>query len=202
MTDEPHPLPIGRVFRARDPVSQFMTVLAMAINDLAVMDRHLHEAMDEGSAEMTFYLRLICGYFHELGLLYRRARRVQPIEGFVAGLPDIAREDFTAILRFAGGELGPIRTATFHFPKIGDERLAQALEGVKHQPARILHEERGRRMEFADHVATYLSFGRISDDEAVALMGPISEANDRIARFGAAAMNAYGERVGVVAKGP
>lgn len=116
MTTEPQPLSMGRVFAARDPVSQFVTALAMAINDLAVIDRHLHEAMDKGSAEMTFYFRVICGYFHELGLLFRQARRVTPVEGFVATLDDDAREDFTFICRFEG-DLAPIRKAAFHFPR-------------------------------------------------------------------------------------
>jgi hypothetical protein len=201
MTTDPRPVSIGRVFPARDPVSQFMTALAMAINDLAVMDRHLHEAMEEGSAEMTFYFRLMCGYYHELGLLFRQARRVKQVDRFVASLAEDAREDFTFICRFEG-ELAPIRKAAFHFPKIGDERLAEALEAVKDEPARILHEERGRRMEFADHVAAYMSFGPIRDEDAANLMGRISEAVDRIARFGRIAMDAYDKRGGVVKKGP
>ena len=57
-------------------------------------------------------------------------------------------------------------------------------------------------MEFADHVAAYMSFGRISDEEAATLMGRISEAIERVARFGRVAMDAYGQRVGVIEKGP
>jgi hypothetical protein len=202
MTDEPQPLPIGRVFPARDPVSQFITSLAIAINDLAVMDRHMHEAMDEGSSESVFYLRLVCSYLHELGLRFGQARRVKPVQGFVASLPDDAREDFAFISRLGQGELSPIRQVAFHFPKIGDKRLTQALEAVKAVPARIRHEQRGRRMEYADHVAAYMSFGPLSDADAAKLMGRISEAIDRLADFGRTAIDAHAERVGVIQKGP
>jgi hypothetical protein len=173
----------------------------MAINDLVVMDRHMHDAMDKGSTESVFYLRLICGYFHELDLLLSRARRDQRVEEFVGALREEAREDFAYLSSFKGA-LGPIRRSAFHFPKVGDAGLAEALEAVKDEPARVVHEDRGRRMEFADHVAAYLSFGPISDAEAARLMRRISEAIDRLARFGRAAMTAYGERVGVVESGP
>jgi hypothetical protein len=203
MTNEPKPLPVGRVFPARDPVSQFAIALSMAINDLSVADRHLHRAIDTGSTELSFYFRLLAGYFHELGLLFRQARRVEAVAAFVAGLGGQARDDFDFICRFEG-ELAAIRTATFHFPKIGDERLAGALDAVKGEPARIVHDDQTgvRRMEFADHVAMYMSFGAVSDHDVATLTGRLSEAVDRIARFGRAAMNAYPKRVGVVQKGP
>lgn len=138
---------IGEAFPANDQLARWMTVLAMALNDLLIVNALVMPRLEEkipAEAGETFYLgRVAAAHLFEAATFLRKSDRIPAIKKFVAGLDDgeaeAAYRELIEIGEGGGGkfamQLKHARNKSFHYQElfVGDhedrERLKQALAG-------------------------------------------------------------------------
>lgn len=84
---------IGEAFPADDQVARWMTVCAMALNDLFLVNRWLFPRLEEkipSEPHETFYLgRAAAAHLFEAAAFLRRTERIPPVKEFVGSLARI-----------------------------------------------------------------------------------------------------------------
>jgi hypothetical protein len=210
---------IGEAFPADDPLARWMTVCAMALNDLLLVNRWLFPRMREETPTAiheNFYLtRLGAAHLFELASFLRRSdRRLAVVRGFVAALeeePCAAYRDLVEIGK--GGEskfatqLRHARNQVFHYQGLllGDaeerESLKQAMAGHAGDE-RERGIERGRiedipppltgfRASFADDIAVDMMLPGDTEEEYAEFVRNVSDHIIKVMLFMKPALNAY-----------
>lgn len=167
---------IGDLFPADEPVARWLTVCAMALNDLLLVNRWLVPSLkDDGPAYVNVYLsRLGAAHVFEISkFLHQSERQVPEVRSFVAELGDDERaayERFKAVgpagTEPFASQLEHARNQFFHYaellPNAEDfEKLKMAMTahadtvGEIQDPGKFVE---GFRALFADDIATMLSF--------------------------------------------
>lgn len=149
----------GDVLPADEPLSEWLTVLAMAFNDLALVNDHLESDYDELHAYL-YWLRLGVSHFTEIAMYLERTQHVPAVEAYVASLPDEVRarySDCLAIFNERRRELFLIRNSVFHYSSPiarGEHLLMEALKALGDDLVTIrTGTVRDSRLLFADDVA-------------------------------------------------
>lgn len=166
----------GDLFPADEPVARWLTVCAMALNDLLLVNRWLVPNLrEDGLAYMNVYLaRLGAAHVFEISkFLHQSERKVPDVRDFLAELGDDERaayERFKAVgptgTEPFASQLEHARNQFFHYaellPDAEDfEKLKMAMSshadtvGQIHDPGKFVE---GFRALFADDIATALSF--------------------------------------------
>jgi hypothetical protein len=172
------PATIGQVFPTADPLSRWMFSLSALADDLAVLDDHLHESLDDdsGSAAVT-YFRLIVARVYEGERIVTAMDAHATVARFLADVPETV--DPCARLRAAyrrdltvkeKAEQSPVertfaraRHLTVHYPQRGE--LARILRDARHLDARawVDHEREGLRYLWAQDVMEHALWPRGSE---------------------------------------
>lgn len=167
---------IGDLFPAEEPVARWLTVCAMALNDLLLVNRWLVPSLKEdGPAYVNVYLaRLGAAHVFEISkFLHQSERKVPEVRGFLAEIGDDERaayERFKAVgpagTEPFASQLEHARNQFFHYaellPHAEDfEKLKMAMNAHAETTGEI--HDRGKFVEgfralFADDIATALSF--------------------------------------------
>lgn len=126
------------VFPADDALSEWLTTLALAMNDIALVHVRLDE--DQDSPEKAFYWnRLAVSHFTEIGRFLNDTREIPEVKAFVDSLPVEVRAQYESCI----GVWHELRArlfrtrnlATFHYPDLrttagADRPMRDALEAV------------------------------------------------------------------------
>jgi hypothetical protein len=212
---------IGDGFPADDVLSRWMTVCAMALNDLLLINRWLVPRLqDEVPAlpgETPYLGRLAAGHLFEAATFLRKSQKRHPeVRAFVAGLDEEVRDAYAELLEIGDGGHGELqrqlkhsRNKSFHYeslltgPAEEQERLKQAMadhaededtQGV----ARGLIEDcpppiTGFRAVFADDIAVEMSLPKGTGEEFGPFLEGVSTHIAKFLIFAKAALNAYTE---------
>lgn len=196
-----------------------MTVYAMALNDLLLINRWLIPKLQgEVPAEPheTFHLgRLAAAHLFEAATFLRRSdKRLAVVREFVAKLDEEPRTAYVDLLKVGDGGQGKFakqlkhaRNMVFHYqallPGRGEEheRLKQAMRGHANDE----HDqgiERGKvedipppltgfRSIFADDIATEMLLPEDTEQEMSSFLGNVAEHSAKLMIFGKPAFNAY-----------
>ena len=210
---------IGAAFPADDRLSRWMTVCAMALNDLLLVNRWLVPRLtgeEESVPHETFYLGRLAGahLFEAATFLRKSDRQMADIREFAAGLDPEAQDAYAALRAVGDGgagifyeQLKHARNTTFHYQALvlGDgeayESLKKAMEGhAEDEEEKDL--ERGEIRDFPPPITGFRA--TFADDIAVERMLPgdteaelneyIRQVSSHIAcflKFVRAALNAY-----------
>lgn len=209
---------IGEGFPADDQLSRWMTVCAMALNDLLLVNRWLIPRLKEeipAEPHETFYLgRLAAAHLFEAATFLRKSdKRLPTVQDFVAGLEDEPRAAYQALLKVGDGGSGKFqvqlkhaRNMVFHYQdlileKEDRERLKQAMAGHA-EDERDQEIQRGKiedvpppitgfRAVFADDIAVEMMLPEDTDEEFPAFLGNLAEHSAKLMIFVKAAFNAY-----------
>jgi hypothetical protein len=170
-------LTIGEAFPAGNAAGEWVLILAMAMNDLVTLDGKIHDALDKEEPGASYFFRLLCGTLRELWRLFQVADEDRDVAELIDELVDQARADYDAVRELfvrpdaTDGEPNPrswaelhlkdVRDRTFHYPRVGDDDLHDALTTAADEEARFLNAG-ARPFEFADVVALQFSFGDIN----------------------------------------
>jgi hypothetical protein len=199
----------GDAFPAEEPLARWLTVCAMALNDLLLVNRwlvpRLSGEIDASGGETVYLGRLAASHFFEVAKFLEKSDAVDDIRQFVSGLdPDV--QGAYEKVKAAGSsntsgfakDLARARNQFFHYsellPQAEDyERLKVAMEGHAESIGEI--RERGPvvegfRASFADDIAVELSF----PESEVDLPGFVAMLADHIAaylQFGFGALPAW-----------
>ena len=108
---------VGEILPADDPLSEWLVLLAMALNDLALVNDRLERDHD-APHEYLYWLRLGVAHFFEAAKLLKRGRDISEVASYVATLPEEVRSSYDACVsiydeRYA--ELKMMRDVLFHY---------------------------------------------------------------------------------------
>jgi hypothetical protein len=157
---------MGDLFPANDPLSEWLVLLAMSLNDLALVNDRLER--DHASPhEYLYWLRLGVAHFFEGAKLLKRGRDIPEVAAYITTLPVAVRNSHdTAVSIYdeRHTELKMMRDVLFHYvrewrrsghpPEIV---VRLALEQLTAQRVRIKTGTlRGARLLFADDVVATL----------------------------------------------
>lgn len=210
---------IGEGFPADDQLARWMTVYAMALNDLLLINRWLIPKLQgEVVAEPheTFHLgRLAAAHLFEAATFLRKSdKRLAVVRDFVAKLDEEPRAAYADLLGVGDGGQGKFakqlkhaRNMVFHYQALltgqGEEheRLKQAMRGHA-DDEREQGIERGKvedipppltgfRSIFADDIATEMFLPEDTEQEMSSFLGNVAEHSAKLMIFGKPAFNAY-----------
>lgn len=211
---------IGEGFPADDQLARWMTVCAMALNDLLLVNRWLIPRLQgEVAAEPheTFHLgRMAAAHLFEAATFLRKSdKRLAVVRDFVAKLDEEeARAAYADLLEIGDGGQGKFakqlkhaRNMVFHYQALltgqGEEheRLKQAMRGYaedeRKQGTKLGKVEdippplTGFRSIFADDIATEMLLPEDTEHEVSGFLGNVAEHSAKLMIFGKAAFNAY-----------
>jgi hypothetical protein len=129
---------IGDVLPVKMVVAQFLTGLAIIINDVTLVASHmleLHDRADRESGLNTYYLYLTCAYYREAAKYLDRMIDVPEVSSFLERLSPDGRTHL-ALLRdsvrpwdtsFVKEKLEPVRNFVFHYTPFQPKELAPNL---------------------------------------------------------------------------
>lgn len=211
---------IGEGFPADDQLARWMTVYAMALNDLLLVNRWRVPRLEGKVAtepHETFHLdRLAAAHLFEAATFLRKSdRRLKVVRDFVAKLDEEeARAAYADLLEIGDGGQGKFakqlkhaRNMVFHYQALvtgkGEEheRLKQAMRGHADDELE-LGIERGKvedipppitgfRSHFADDIATEMLLPEDAGEEMSSFLGNVAEHSAKLMIFGKPAFNAY-----------
>jgi hypothetical protein len=178
---------IGEAFPAEDQLARWMTVCAMAGNDLLLVNRWLIPKLKEEEPsepyENVYLGRLAAAHLFETAtFLVKSDRRLTVVRELVAGLGEEARDAYRQLLVIGDGGSGEFydqlkhaRNMFFHYqellqPENEDyEHLKQSMAGHAADEEE-LGIERGRIEDIPPSITGFRSF--FADDVAVEMMMP------------------------------
>jgi hypothetical protein len=175
---------IGEAFPADEPLARWMTVCAMAANDLILVNRWLLPKLKEeepSEAYETVYLgRLAAAHLFEAAKFLKKTdKRLAVVRELVAGLNQDAQAAYQQLLAIGDGgsneQMKHARNMFFHYPallppeKENHEPLKQAMAGhaADEEEKGI---ERGKIEDIPPSITGFRSF--FADDVAVEMMMP------------------------------
>jgi hypothetical protein len=182
---------IGHLFPADDPVARWMTVCAMGLNDLLLVNRWLVPSLrSDGPAYINVYLsRLGASHLFEVAkFLHESERRVPEVRSFLADLGDEERAAYERVkavgpagMSAFAAQLEHARNQFFHYaellPHAEDfEKLKMAMNDHAATTGEIQDGGalvEGFRALFADDIATHLSFPDADPLAAVSKISPV-----------------------------
>ena len=196
---------IGDAFPADKPLARWLTVLAMASNDVFRMFHWLDSAETVG-AQLLAYRIQAAAVFEAALHLSETIRHVPEVKSFYEQLPDEAREVGDRVIaavdrsseHYIGEWAEPHRNVTFHYPEMHPAKAEHGQEEIKNALARAA-DLRGAisvdgtfgslRFEFADEVAVqFLPEGTPENAPAVEA---VRDTGMALATFVQHAANAY-----------
>lgn len=206
--------PVGIRFRdgdfipADEPLARWITIVAMALNDLVLVNGWLIPSLkQDGPDHVNVYLgRLAASHLYEIAkFLHQSERRVAEVREFVHNLPEDARTAYEQV-KAAGpagtdafaSQLEHARHHFFHYAHLLPHHVAdyEELRRAMTEHADTISEMRDPgtladfRARFADDIAVELSFpeGKVDVREFIPkLSGAVSDFLD----FAKSALNAY-----------
>lgn len=198
--------PVGEVYPADDPLSEWLVTLSVAMNDLALVHVRLDEDQDE--PEKAFYWnRLAISHFTEAGLFLHDTAQIAEVKTFVESLdaePRAKYEECLAIFQELRGRLFDVRNkATFHYPQLRtsspqhERPVRDALETLQAdrgviRAARI----RDARALFADDVVAAIFAKELGGLDAIAAFeAQVAEGTTAFVRFANLALDEHLMRV-------
>jgi hypothetical protein len=210
---------IGDAFPADDQLARWMTVCAMAMNDLLVVNQllipRLQEEIPSGPGEIFYLGRVAGGHLFEAATFLRKSNRIPVISEFVAGFNDEeAQSGYGALLHIGEGGSGKFyeqlkhaRNKSFHYQELfqGDH---EEREPVKQALAAHAQDElesgstrgeiqdippllTGFRANFAYDIASEMLLPHDTDREFGPFIANVSEHIAKFTIFMKAALNAY-----------
>jgi hypothetical protein len=210
---------IGEAFPADDQLARWMTVYAMALNDLLLINRWLIPRLQgEVIAEPheTFHLgRLAAAHLFEAATFLRKSdKQLAVVRDFVAKLDEEPRAAYADLLAIGEGgqgrfakQLKHARNMVFHYQALltgqGEEheRLKQAMrghaddereQGIKRGKVEDIPPAlTGFRSLFADDIATEMLLPEDTEQEMSSFLGNVAEHSAKLMIFGKPAFNAY-----------
>jgi hypothetical protein len=208
---------IGDGFPADDRLARWMTVCAMALNDLLLVNRWLVPRLEEktpSDPSENFYLgRLAAAHLFEIAVFLKQSDRIPKVQKFVAGLNEEARADYEALIKLATDgsdefqkQLKHARNTFFHYPRLIPQ--AEDREHLKRAMAAHAQDEReqdiqrgvirdippaitGFRSSFADDIATEMMLPDDTEQEFGPFIGNVSEHSGKFLKFVKTALNDY-----------
>jgi hypothetical protein len=208
---------IGDGFPADDQLARWMTVCAMALNDLLLVNRWLVPRLEEkvpSESYEDFYLsRSAAAHLFEVAIFLRESDRLLTIREFVVNLDPQTQAHYRSLVELAKdgsgkfhGQLKHARNTFFHYPRMlpqadDYEHLKRALEAhaddereqdirrgeIRDIPPAIT----GFRSMFADDVATEMLLPENTEQEYPAFVGNLAEYSGKLLKFVKIAFNAY-----------
>lgn len=210
---------IGEAFPADDQLARWMTVCAMAINDLLLVNRWLAQRLEEkipSEPHETFYLgRLAAANLFEAATFLRKSNRsLESVRDFVATLDEKAQEAYEKLLLIGDGgegrfyeQLKHARNGVFHYQALvlGDGEEYESLKRAMAAHAQDEEEqniERGEvqdipppitgfRAIFADDISTEMMLPESAEDEFSGFIGNVAEHSAKLMIFVREALNSY-----------
>jgi hypothetical protein len=212
---------IGEAFPADDPLARWMTVCAMAANDLLLVNRwvipKLKEEVPSEPYEITYLGRLNAAHLFEAATFLKKSdKRLAVVRELVAGLDDEAQAAYQQLVAIGDGGKGEFyeqlkhsRNVVFHYqvPLQGDseeyERLKLAMAGHADDEQeqgiqRGVIEDippalTGFRSFFADDVVSEMVLPRDTETLFPAFIRNVGEHIAQFIVFLKAAFNAYAQ---------
>jgi hypothetical protein len=198
---------IGKAFPAEEPIARWLTVCAMALNDILLVHRWLFPAIHNRTPDYVnnYLSRLGAAHLFEAAKFLADSDRIQEVKDFVAELSQDDQEAYRRLIGLAKTDPGfpedltRARNQFFHYaellPQAPDhEKLRAALREHASTISEIQDQGpspiEGFRARFADDVSIELSY----PDEKVELPDFMGELAGRILdfiRFGSAAVIHY-----------
>lgn len=205
---------IGDAFPADDQLARWMTICAMALNDLLYVNRllvpRLKEEVESDDYETVYLARVAGAHLFEIAkFLDQTHRRIPAIRAFVDGLdpdPKAAYEKVRSVGPNGSSEfarhLGDARGQVFHYseliPHAEDREDLRAAIGEHAESIGEIRDEgapiTGFRARFADDIAVELTFGDRPLDERE-YVTQVSEHIAAYLEFAFAAIPAYVQRL-------
>jgi hypothetical protein len=210
---------IGEAFPADDQLARWMTVCAMALNDLLLVNRWLVPRLQgevPSEPHENFYLgRLAAANLFEAATFLRKSdRQLEVVRDFVATLDEEAQETYRDLLLIGDGgegvfyeQLKHSRNTVFHYRALvlGDgeeyESLKRAMgahaedeekKGIKRGEIRDIPPPiTGFRSIFADDIATEMVLPEDTEKEFPTYIGNAAEHSGKLMIFVRAALNKY-----------
>jgi hypothetical protein len=210
---------IGEAFPADDQLARWMTVCAMAINDLLLVNRWLVPKLkDEVPSEPgeIFYLgRLAAANLFEAATFLRKSdRQLAPVKEFVATLGEEGQEAYQDLLLIGDGGEGEFyerlkhaRNGVFHYQALvlGEGEDFESLKRAMNAHAEHENENEieggeiqdlppaitGFRANFADDIAAEMMLPESTEEEFPSFIGNVSEHSAKLMIFVRAALNKY-----------
>lgn len=212
---------IGEAFPADDLLARWMTVCAMGMNDLLVVNQllipRLKDEIPSGPGEIFYLGRVAAGHLFEVATFLRKSDRIPAISEFVAGLDNNeAQAAYGELLQIGEGgngkfheQLKHARNKSFHYQELfrGDreerEPVKQALaahaqEELESGSARGEIQDippllTGFRANFAYDIASEMLLPEDTDQKFGPFIANVSKHIASFTIFMKAALNAYTE---------
>ena len=152
---------VRELLPAEDPLSEWLVLLAMALNDIALVKDRLERDLDSPH-EYLYWLRLGVAHFFEAAKLLKRGRELPEVTAFIATLPTDVQGRHRACIsifdeRFE--ELKMMRDVLFHYARTwhrggrGEDVVRPALEQLADSRTTMKTGKlREARLLFADDV--------------------------------------------------
>jgi hypothetical protein len=210
---------IGEAFPADDPLARWITVCAMALNDLLLVNRWLIpklKGQEPSEAYETFYLgRLAAAHLFEAATFLKKSdKRVPAVKEFVADLDEEPLAAYAQLLAIGDGGSGEFyeqlkhaRNMVFHYQALiqGEGEDYEHLKRAMEDHANDEEEqgiERGKiedvpppitgfRSIFADDIATEMMLPGDTEQDFQAFVGNVAEHIAKFMIFLKPAFNAY-----------
>lgn len=210
---------IGDAFPADDQLARWMTVCAMAFNDLLVVNAllfpRLKEEIVSGPGEIFYLGRVAAGHVFEAATFLRKSNRIPAIREFVAGFDnEEAQAAYRELLEIGDGgggefneQLKNSRNKSFHYQElfVGDH---EAHEPVKKALAAHAKDEAedpdkrgeirdipppltGFRANFAYDVASEMTLPEDTEAKYADFVAAVSDHIAKFAVFAKEALNSY-----------
>jgi hypothetical protein len=201
--------PIAQAFDPNDEVARWLTVLAMASNDVWRLFEWMEQGGDQGTRVLAFRLEAAALYEAASHLIDTPTRR-PAIQSFLAGLPGAAQAEKDRVCgaidpkspHYVGEWIKSHRNVTFHYAIVHPERAAAEQEEIKLALERaIVQEIDGKititgggfgdvRFDFADEVAVQW-LPDVDTEEGQAQIAALREVVVALARFVQRAIGAH-----------
>jgi hypothetical protein len=210
---------IGEAFPADDPLARWMTVCAMALNDLLLVNRWLIPKLKgEETAEPfepTYLGRLAAANLFEAATFLKKSdKRLSVVRELVAGLSDDAKAAYAELLAIGDGGSGTFykqlkhaRNMVFHYQALNQgegedyEHLKLAMRGHANDEEEqgiqrgkiedVPPPLTGFRSTFADDIAAEMMLPGDTEKDLPAFLGNVAEHSVKFMVFVKAAFNAY-----------
>jgi hypothetical protein len=209
---------IRDAFPADDQLARWATVLAMAFNDLLVVNRWLYPKLKGETAstpDEIFYLgRTAAAHLFEAATFLRKSDRMQAVNAFVATLDEEAQAAYRDLLEIGDGGRGTFyrqlkhaRNKSFHYQELflGDHEEREPLKRAMEEHAKNEQEKNiaqgeirdippsltGFRATFAYDIASEMLLPGNTETEYPTFLETTSRHIGKFAAFTKAALNGY-----------
>jgi hypothetical protein len=193
----------GMVFPTDDLLSEWVATLALAFNDLAlVQDRIVADA--ETPHRFFYWLRLAIAHFYEAAKYLDDTAEVDEVKAFVATLPAEAQQHYETCLERYREQQTPVERlrnqAAFHYPRLQPNRqnrpMKKVLASLADEAGQIDKGEQNRlrdsRLLFADDIMSRFFVEASGGEDALGQVHPnIEAAITAFMRFTQAALDEW-----------